>query len=137
MVSRINSERVVFLKLRNGLEPAKEFLLNIDPRIATRLASLLDYIANSAPGELRPSANWLPLRGTLAGLWEVRCVGPGRIHYRLFVLLDRIAAGTESNPVFVILDGKSKFNGTLLPRGVYRELEEMVDLYYEQTRGSI
>ena len=70
------------------------------------------------------------MREGLGGVWEIRCTGPGRKHYRLFVLVDKIAVGSKELPRFVVLDGAVKANATLLPESFYRHVEYLTTEYW-------
>lgn len=125
----MSAATVDFLELPNGERPAETFLDRIDERISDRLTKLIEHLAQTHR-TARPSGSWKPMRDALAGVWEVRCVGPGRTHYRLFVLIDRVAQGSEDRPHFVLLDGAKKANGSLLPSSFYRQLEELTTAYW-------
>ena len=54
------------------------------------------------------------MHGQMTGWHEVRCAGPGHTHHRLFCLLDYEAAEL-TKPLLVVIDGRSKPMGTVLP----------------------
>lgn len=126
----IDIPRVAFLRKGDGTNPAWDFLQSIDPRVRDKLLLLLDAVTRDHRLASRPSGYWKPMRAGLAGVWELRCVGPGRTHYRLFVLIDRIAKGSDENPHFVILTGARKANATLLPEAFYESVEALTTEYW-------
>lgn len=123
-------QRVVFLTLPDGSQPAQEFLESIDSRISIRLGHLIAKIASDSRAAATPSGYWKPMRAELGGVWEIRCTGPGRVHYRLFVLVDRVAQGSADEPRLILLDGARKQNATLLPEKFYVHLEELTSEYW-------
>lgn len=123
-------QRVVFLTLPDGRQPAQEFLSRIDPRMRDRLLKYLGEVVSDTRRAAAPSGAWKPMRDGLGGVWEIRCTGPRRSHYRLFVLVDKIAVGTKELPRFVVLDGAEKANATLLPESFYRRVEILTTEYW-------
>lgn len=127
-VSRFGN--VGFLQTEVGARPAEDFLSSTDQKMHDKILRILAAIIGDPKSAMRPNGFWKPLRADLAGVWELRCIGPGRVHYRLFVLIDKIGNGTESSPCFVLLTGATKPNATLLPKGFYVELENLTTLYW-------
>lgn len=124
------SSRVSFLRRTDGTEPGWDFLMRVEPRVRDKLVVLLNAITKDQRLASKPSGYWKPMRAGLTGVWELRCVGPGRTHYRLFVLIDRVARGNEAEPHFVVLAGAKKANAKLLPESFYLEIEALTTDYW-------
>ena len=124
---------VSFLELASGARPAEDFLASIDERVRDKIVRILAAILADPKSAGTANGFWKPLRADLAGVWEVRCIGPGRVHYRVLVLVDKISRGSASLPRFVLLTGATKQNATLLPSSFYVELEELTTLYWRST----
>lgn len=124
---------ISFLEDDSGARLAEIFLNSIDERVRDKIVRIVAAILTDPKSAGRANGFWKPLRADLAGVWEVRCIGPGRVHYRLFVLVDKIRRGSESAPHFVLLTGAAKANATLLPGSFYDELEDLTTLYWRST----
>jgi hypothetical protein len=75
------------------------------------------------------------MRGDLQGIFEIRFVGPGRRHHRVFCVIEKSKSDANQESL-VLLDGDSKRNGELLDRDRYQRIAQIRDEYLN-SRGSI
>lgn len=64
----------------------------------------------------------------MTGWYEV-CCHQGKTHYRVFCRLDYDAKNRDK-PLLVVIDGRSKPDGTVLSRSDYAEIKRLGDEYF-------
>ena len=122
--------RVVVFSTETGSSPFFDYFDTLQPKLQVRLRAIIAAILVTGPSRFRPCANWLPMRGDLQGLFEIRFVGPGRRHHRVFCVIEKSKSGDE---ILVLLDGDSKANGELFDLERYQRLTQIRDDYLNST----
>lgn len=123
--------RVVFFERHvdddpGGTVPGLEFLRAAPAKVRALMVAVIDDVAQSPPHRYSGGRYWQSMRAEMAGFYEVRCNGPGRVHYRLFCLIDHDAVDRHGSPYpappVVIVDGDSKANAALFDDKVYNRV---------------
>lgn len=96
--------------LPRALAPARDYLNQCPASVKAKFRSILIEVAKAPPKRFSGGGYWEAMHGDLRGWYEVRALGPGRIHHRLFCLLDYEAIGV-AKPLLVVIAGLSKANG--------------------------
>lgn len=123
-VARLSSDAhhdVEFFKRRaeddhNQTIPGLAALVGFPPRVRARLLATLAAVAEAPPKRFAGGGQWEAMHGTLTGFFEARVTSKspsGRMHYRLFCVLDYDAQGA-SKPILCVIDGESKPIATTL-----------------------
>lgn len=86
--------------------PVVEFLDSLPDRVAAEIHAVLAAVAAAPPAAFSGGGKWEAMRGSMAGIYEVRVQGAGMNH-RLFCLLDRDATDL-GGPSIICLCGLSK-----------------------------
>lgn len=121
-------ERVEVFEDSTGRTPFFEYFDQLSPTLQVKLRAIIAAILITGPSSFRTCAYWKPMRGELVGLHEIRFIGPGRIHHRVFCVISK-PDGSKSHETLVLLDGALKKNGQLLTRARYRQLANIYAAY--------
>jgi hypothetical protein len=124
-------ERVEVFEDSTGRTPFFEYFDQLSPTLQVKLRAIIAAILITGPSSFRTCAYWKPMRGELVGIHEIRFIGPGRIHHRVFCVISK-SDGGESNETLVLLDGAFKRNGELLTRARYRQLADIYAAYRQR-----
>jgi hypothetical protein len=68
--------------------PGGAFLSSCPTKVAANLLAVLAAVRAAPPPAFSGGGKWEAMRGTMAGYYEIRGTGPGRMHYRLFCRLE-------------------------------------------------
>jgi hypothetical protein len=79
---------IVYFARMNGSSPGAAFLGGCPVGVRAKMMAVLDAVAHAPPPAFSGGGMWEAMRGDMAGHYEIRCTGPGRVHYRLFCLLE-------------------------------------------------
>lgn len=117
---------VAYYQQDNGSVPAADFLAVCPIRVRANLLAVVEAVRAAPPPAFSGGGKWDAMHGSMAGYYEIRGVGPGRRHYRLFCILengtgDELAARGFAEPQIVILNGLSKPNASLFTDSEYRK----------------
>jgi hypothetical protein len=115
---------IVYHRTADGRVPALDFLIDeCPPSVEADLLAALAAVADAPPPAFAGGGRWKAMHGAMGGYYEVRTTGPGRRHYRLFCLLERIDEvddrGLERSAIAVVT-GMWKSNATLFTDAEYR-----------------
>lgn len=125
----MDSELDRFVELHSrpdGSVPFADYWVALDPRLKRRARSIVVAILATGPRRFAVGPNWQPMAGNLAGSFEIRFVGPGRMHHRIFCLIQRLE-NSEAADGLVLLYGAEKPNATLFAASVYGFVAELID----------
>jgi hypothetical protein len=92
---------------------------------------VLDAVAAAPPPAFSGGGKWEAMRGKMAGYYEVRAIGPGREHFRLFCILDKAndeRKGLARDAIAVITGGR-KPNAKLFDELEYATVRRLGDDY--------
>lgn len=133
---------LVFFREHDGAVPARAFLDACPTSVAAKILAVLDAVRRAPPPAFSGGGMWEAMGGTMAGFFEVRVQGPGRMHYRLFCLMENgdaahLAACGFAGPRIVLIDGGAKANATLFKDSYYRRIRRLGDAYRAATPRSI
>jgi hypothetical protein len=106
--------------------PALEFLTACPPNVRADIQAVLAAVAEAPPPSFSGGGKWEAMHGEMAGIYEVRVMGPGRHLYRLFCLLARDAQNLGGASI-VALGGLSKRPGTKLRDADYAVIRRFRD----------
>lgn len=110
--------------------PAEEFLLNVCPKgISDDIQAIVDAVAESPPPQFTGGGMWEAMHGDMAGFYEARTRGPGRMLYRLFCILEQNGPGL-GGPAIVVIAGMAKKVGTAFTASEYAGIKSLRDEYY-------
>ena len=112
-----------------GSCPAETFLNDFCPEnVRDDLIAIVDAVAASPPPQFTGGGMWEAMHGDMQGFYEARTRGPDRRLYRLFCLLENPVAG-EDRPAIVVIDGRSKPVGEVLPKADYAQVRALGEEY--------
>lgn len=127
---------IVYHRARNGTVPAQQFLLDCPTSVRAKLLAVLEVVRAAPPPAFSGGGFWEAMHGSMNGYYEIRRVGPGRRHYRLYCILDN---GTEEelaqrgfdSPQTAVINGLVKPNATLFSDAEYaRHVRKLGDDYH-------
>jgi hypothetical protein len=109
--------------------PAEEFLVNNCPEsVSDDLEAIVDAVAESPPPQFTGGGMWEAMHGEMAGFYEARTRGPGKLLYRLFCILEHDGPGL-GGPAIVVIDGLAKPIGTAARPADYGRVKALGDEY--------
>lgn len=116
---------IVFYKAKDGTVPAEKFLSWCPPNVEANFLAVLDVVRESPPPRFSGGGKWEAMHKNMGGYYEVRGIGPGRMHYRLFCLLDNgspdeLERRGLDRPVIAVINGMAKRNATTFTDTEYR-----------------
>lgn len=146
-VARLSSDAhhdVEFFKRRPGDDPNETIpglaaLVGFPTKVRGRLLAILAAVAAAPPKRFAGGGQWEAMHGVLTGFFEARVTSTspsGRMHYRLFCVLDYEAQGA-SKPILCVVDGESKRVATTLSGGRYAEVAKLGAEYRDENPRSL
>jgi hypothetical protein len=123
---------VVYYRSEDGHVPADAFLDRCP--VELRILAVLEAVRAAPPPQFSGGGMWEAMHGRMAGYHEIRVKGPGRMHYRLFCMLENGSAeqlrerGFDA-PQIVVLTGMAKANGQRFSEADYRAVRAIGDDY--------
>lgn len=123
----------------DGSVPADEFLDSCPTKVEANLIAVLEAVRAAPPPAFSGGGKWEAMRGLMGGYYEVRAVGPGRKHYRLFCLLENGTTGSLQKlgferPQIVVVSGMAKANAELFTDNEYKKhVRDLGDDYVGKT----
>jgi hypothetical protein len=79
---------VAYYRAPDGSIPAADFLDSCPTKVDANFAAVLEAVRAAPPPAFSGGGKWEAMHGTMAGYYEIRGTGPGRLHYRLFCRLE-------------------------------------------------
>lgn len=106
--------------------------------VAARLLAVVKAVADTPPPAFAGGGKWEAMHGEMSGLYEARCDGPGRYHYRLFCVLERDGAALGlGGPSVVIITGMGKPFRTTFSDRDYAKVRALGDEYQARKPRSV
>jgi hypothetical protein len=117
---------IAYYEATNGSVPAVEFLSSCPNKVTANLFAVLEAVRAAPPPAFSGGGKWEAMHGTMAGYYEIRGTGPGRLHYRLFCRLenrtpDELKALGFDCPQIVVINGMVKKNASLFTDREYKK----------------
>jgi Txe/YoeB family toxin of Txe-Axe toxin-antitoxin module len=109
---------VAYYRAPDGLSPAVEFLSSCPTKVAANIFAVVEAVRAAPPPAFSGGGKWEAMHGAMSGYYEVRSTGPGRVHYRLFCVLENgtpedLEALGFDRPHIVAITGMTKTNASL------------------------
>jgi hypothetical protein len=130
---------VAYYQAPDGTIPAADFLDSCPTKVDANFAAVLEAVRAAPPPAFSGGGKWEAMHGTMAGYYEIRGTGPGRLHYRLFCRLEN---GTPDDlktlgfdrPHIVVINGMVKKNAELFTDAEYKKhVRALGDDYLSRT----
>ena len=117
---------IAYYEATNGSVPAADFLSSCPNKVAANLFAVLEAVRAAPPPAFSGGGKWEAMHGTMAGYYEIRGTGPGRLHYRLFCRLENgttneLKALGFDRPQIVVINGMVKKNASLFTDREYKK----------------
>lgn len=117
---------IAYYEATNGSVPAADFLSSCPNKVAANLFAVLEAVRAAPPPAFSGGGKWEAMHGTMAGYYEIRGTGPGRLHYRLFCRLengtpDELKALGFDRPQIVVINGMANKNASLFSDREYKK----------------
>lgn len=125
----------MYYEAADGSVPADAYLSACPAKIAAGLLAVLAAVRESPPPKFSGGGQWEAMHGTMGGYFEIRKKGPGKLHYRLFCVLDNGSAEELKQrgfrqPQIAVLNGLTKPNGETFSDAEYKKhVRELGDRY--------
>lgn len=113
-----------------------EFIKTSPIAVKSKIFSLLRLIAKAPPKRFSGGGYWEAMRGSMRGWYELRIGGPGRMHYRLFCILDYEALNFNRH-LLVVIAGMKKKNGEVFSTFDYARVRNYGDEYLSKNPRQI
>jgi hypothetical protein len=126
---------IVYYQSKDNSIPAIEFLAGCPSKVRAKLVAVLETVRDSPPPAFSGGGFWEAMHDTMNGYYEVRRVGPGREHFRLYCILDNgtteeLAERGFDGPRIAVINGLRKPNATLFSDAEYkRHVRDLGDRY--------
>jgi hypothetical protein len=93
--------------------------------VEATILAVLEAVRAAPPPAFSGGGKWEAMHGLMAGYYEIRVTGPGRLQYRLFCLLDNgspdeLRARGFDRPQIAVISGMVKANAKLFTDAEYR-----------------
>lgn len=114
--------------------PAFDFLLGCPTKTRANLLAVLNAVAAAPPPAFSGGGKWEAMHGKMGGYYEVKAMGPGREHFRLFCILDKADEALKGLPrdAIAVITGGRKPNATLFDESGYVKVRKLGDDYKAQ-----
>ena len=130
---------IAYYRAPDGSIPAHDFLVSSPTSVAANLFAVLEAVRAAPPPAFSGGGKWEAMHGTMAGYYEIRATGPGRLHYRLFCRLENGTAEELQvlgfdRPQIAVINGMVKKNASLFTDREYRKhIRSLGDDYLSRT----
>ena len=116
---------IAYYQEPDGTVPVEGFLDECPPKVEANLLAVLDSVRQAPPPQFSGGGKWEAMHGAMGGYYEIRVNGPGRMHYRLFCVLENgtpeeLARRGFDRPQIVVVSGMSKRNATVFSDREYK-----------------
>jgi hypothetical protein len=117
---------VVYYQAPDGSIPAETFLDSCPTKVEATILAVLEAVRRAPPPQFSGGGKWEAMHGAMGGYYEIRVTGPGRMHYRLFCMLDNgseaeLAERGFDGAQIVVLNGMVKRHRTEFSDRDYRK----------------
>jgi hypothetical protein len=126
---------VVYYEDEDGNVPADDFLDDCPDKVEAMMLATLEAVRASPPPAFSGGGKWEAMHGSMGGYFEVRATGPGRMHYRLFCILDNgsdeeLEARGFDGPQIAVINGMVKKNAAVFSDAEYKKkVRDLGDRY--------
>jgi hypothetical protein len=126
--------------------PGREFLDGCPPAVRQKFAAILAAVAAAPPPSFSGGGYWEAMHGEMNGYYEARVdgpkrdsdKGPGRRHYRLFCVLERVGDRVGlPGATLTVITGLDKPLRTVLSKADYAAVRALADEYYRRVPRSV
>ncbi len=130
---------IAYYQAPDASVPAGDFLVSCPNKVAANILAVLEAVRAAPPPAFSGGGKWEAMHGMMAGYYEIRGTGPGRLHYRLFCRLengtpDELNALGFDRPQIVVINGMVKKNAELFTDAEYkRNVRDLGDDYLSRT----
>jgi hypothetical protein len=130
---------IAYYQAPDGSIPAAAFLASCPTKVAANIFAVLEAVRTAPPPAFTGGGKWEAMHGTMAGYYEIRGTGPGRLHYRLFCRLENgttedLKALGFDRPQIVVINGMVKKNAELFTDAEYKKhVRNLGDDYLNRT----
>ncbi|MDX6649640.1 MAG: hypothetical protein QOJ97_1591 [Solirubrobacteraceae bacterium] len=95
---------------------------------------MLEAVRAAPPPAFSGGGKWEAMHGNMGGYFEVRGTGPGRMHYRVFCVLDNgtddeLAERGFDEPQIAVITGLVKPNASRFAAGDYSKVRKLGNDY--------
>ncbi|MEI8334580.1 MAG: hypothetical protein WCH74_12140 [Chloroflexota bacterium] len=123
---------VIYYRTSDGLVPADLFLDACPAKVRARILAVVDDVAGSPPPRFSGGGRWEVMRGSMAGIFEIRATGPRREQFRLFCILENGGADDLlrrglSRPAIAVITGLRKPWMTTFTDAEYRAVRAFAE----------
>jgi hypothetical protein len=117
---------IVYYKRPDETVPAEDFLDACPTKVEALLIATLDAVRDAPPPAFSGGGKWEAMHGEMGGYYEVRGMGPGHVHYRLFCILENASPADLKKrgfdrPQIVVINGLVKPNAKLFTGSEYKK----------------
>jgi len=117
---------IVYYRDGQGRVPGLDFLDACPSKVAATFLAVLETVRAAPPPAFSGGGKWEAMHGTMGGYYEIRVIGPGRRHYRLFCILENGTAGELAErgfdgPQIAVINGMVKANASLFSDREYKK----------------
>jgi hypothetical protein len=130
---------IVYYARPDGSVPAEEFLDECPRKVEATILAVLEAVRKAPPPAFSGGGKWEAMHGEMGGYYEIRVIGPGRRHYRLYCRLDNgsdeeLAERGFDGPQVAVISGLVKKNATLFTDAQYKKhVRDLGDDYLSKT----
>ncbi len=114
--------------LRRVVQPKNSSVRACPESVSDDLEAIIDAVAESPPPQFTGGGMWEAMHGDMAGFYEARTRGPGKLVYRLFCILENDDPGL-GGPAIVVIDGLAKPIGTAIRPADYARVKALGEEY--------
>ncbi len=119
--------------------PAEQFLDACPAKVEATILAVLEAVRAAPPPAFSGGGKWEAMHGLMAGYYEIRVIGPGRRHYRVFCILDngspeQLAARGFDAPQIAVINGMVKANAQQFTDAEYAKYVEALGDDYRATQ---
>ncbi|MDQ2760193.1 MAG: hypothetical protein M3Y17_07090 [Actinomycetota bacterium] len=117
---------IAYYRAPDNSVPAGDFIPSCPNKVAANLLAVLEAVRAAPPPAFSGGGKWEAMHGKMAGYYELRGTGPGRMHYRLFCRLengtpDELTTLGFDRPQIVVINGMVKKNAELFTDPEYKK----------------
>lgn len=130
----MDSWDIVYYRDADDNVPAVDFLVGCPTKTRANLLAVLNAVAAAPPPAFSGGGKWEAMHGKMGGYYEVKAMGPGREHFRLFCILDKADEALKGLPrdAIAVITGGRKPNASLFDELEYAKVRKLGDDYKAQ-----
>lgn len=118
--------------------PSQDFINSCTTGVKADIFATLKSVADAPPPQFSGGGKWHVMHGSMKGYHEVRVMGPGKMLYRVFCILERAVDGLGlTNHSIVAIDGMSKPNRTAFTEAEYAAVRKLGDEFRDRKPRSV